>query len=270
MTLIHPGRFDGRVAVVTGGASGIGLATVRRLLAEGAAVVAGDRDAESLERLSGELGERFATVAIDVRREADLETLVATAVERFGGLHVAVNAAGIGEGAPILEQDAAQWAFVLDVCLNGIFYSVKQEGRQMAEQGGGGAIVNIASINCRLPAHGATAYSTAKAGVEMVTRNAALELGELGIRVNAIAPGLVDTPMAARTGHAAPAVRDAWLRHIPLGRVGRPDDIAAAATFLLSEDAAWISGTTLFVDGGGMLTAYPDLRAALASGEVDG
>jgi len=258
----HPSRYDGKVAVVTGGASGIGLAIVRRLLAEGASVVAGDLSGDALRRLEGELGARFAGLEIDVRAEADLERLVATAVERFGGLHAAFNAAGMAEGTNIVDLPAEQWQLVQDICLTGVFFSVKHEARQMIRQGDGGAIVNIASVSGVVPAHGAGAYTVAKAGVVMLTQNAALELGAHRIRVNALAPGLVDTPMAARTGNMEPATKALWLKHTPMGRIGRTDDIAAAAVFLASDEASWISGVNLFVDGGSQLTAAPDFRDA--------
>jgi NAD(P)-dependent dehydrogenase (short-subunit alcohol dehydrogenase family) len=258
----HPSRFDGKVAVVTGGASGIGLRIVRRLLAEGACVVAGDRSGDGLRELASELGDSFAGVEIDVRVEGDLERLVAMAVERFGGLHAAFNAAGWAEGANIVDLPAHQWNLVIEICLTGVFFSVKHEARQMISQGAGGAIVNIASVSGVVPAHGAAAYTVAKAGVIMLTQNAALELGDHHIRVNALAPGLVDTPMALKTGNMEPATKALWLKHTPMGRIGSTDDIAAAAVFLASDEASWISGVNLFVDGGSVLTAAPDFRDA--------
>jgi NAD(P)-dependent dehydrogenase (short-subunit alcohol dehydrogenase family) len=258
----HPGRYDGKVAVVTGGASGIGLAIVRRLLAEGASVVAGDRSVDALRQLESALGERFAGVEIDVRAEADLERLVAMAVDRFGGVHAGFNCAGMAEGTNIVDLPLKAWSRVHDVVLTGVFLAVKHQARQMIAQGGGGAIVNIASVSGVVPAHGAAAYTVAKAGVVMLTQNAALELGDHRIRVNALAPGLVDTPMAASTGNMEPAIQALWLEHTPMGRIGRTDDIAAAAAFLASDEASWISGVNLFVDGGSQLTAAPDFRQA--------
>jgi 3-oxoacyl-[acyl-carrier protein] reductase len=249
--------FAGGVAVVTGGASGIGLGIVRGLLGAGAFVVVGDFDPAGVARVQDEIGSRGAALVTDVRSEEQVEALVAAATER-GQLTAGFNAAGIGEGASIQDQDLDEWNRVLDVCLTGVFLAVKHEARAML--GTGGAIVNIASINSRVPAYGAAAYSVAKAGVEMLTKNAALDLGAHGIRVNAVAPGLVETPMARRTGHLADAVQARWLAHTPLGRIGRPDDIAAAALFLASDEAAWITGETVFVDGGQTLTAYPDVR----------
>jgi NAD(P)-dependent dehydrogenase (short-subunit alcohol dehydrogenase family) len=139
--------------------------------------------------------------------------------------------------------------------------ALKYEARQMVEQGSGGAIVNISSINAEVPAPGAAAYCAAKAGVEMLTKTASLELGENRVRVNAIQPGVIETPMAARNGNMVPEVVERWNRQMPLGRIGQPDDVAAAAAFLASDDSAWITGTTILVDGGLLNTTFPDVGA---------
>ena len=253
-------RFDGKVAVVTGGSSGIGLGIVRGLISEGAKVAIGDFNPTTLEAAVKEFGSSVKVLLTDVRSETDIINLMELATS-IGPLDVAFNAAGIGEGALIHEQELAQWNKVLDICLTGVFLSVKHEARAMLESGG--SIVNIASINSVVPAYGATAYSVAKAGVQMLTKNAALDLGELGVRVNAVAPGLVNTPMSVRTGHGSTKVINKWLEHTPLGRIGQPGDIASAALFLASDEASWITGETLFVDGGQTLTAYPDLREVM-------
>jgi NAD(P)-dependent dehydrogenase (short-subunit alcohol dehydrogenase family) len=248
-------RLAGRVAVVTGGASGIGREIARRYVAEGASVVLGDLNAALLEEAAAELGDDCATSVGDVTVEADVEALVATAVARFGRLDIGVNCAGLGALAPITELPVEQWDLVVDVCLKGVFLSVKHEARAMVA---GGAIVNIASINARQPAEGMAAYCAAKAGVEMLTRVAAMELGPAGIRVCGIGPGLVDTPLTAYQ-RDMPAFRQAYLDAIPLGRVGRPGDIADAALFLASDEASWVSGDTLFVDGAELTKAYPPM-----------
>ena len=253
-------RFDGKVAVVTGGSSGIGLGIVRGLISEGAKVAIGDFNPTTLEAAVKEFGSSVKVLLTDVRSETDIINLMELATS-MGPLDVAFNAAGIGEGALIHEQELAQWNKVLDICLTGVFLSVKHEARAMLTLGG--SIVNIASINSVVPAYGASAYSVAKAGVQMLTKNAALDLGELGVRVNAVAPGLVNTPMSVRTGHGTTKVINKWLEHTPLGRIGQPEDIASAALFLASDEASWISGETLFVDGGQTLTAYPDLREVM-------
>ena len=265
------GRLEGRVAVVTGGASGIGRAIAETYLAEGASVVLGDRNAELLSATAQELGERCATSVGDVTAEADVERLVATGVDTFGKVDIGVNCAGFATLAPVVDHDVAAWREVVDVCLTGVFLSVKHEARAMRESGGG-AIVNITSINARQPGEGMAAYCSAKAAVEMLTKVAAMELAPAGIRVTGIGPGLVDTPLTAYQ-REAPSFRQAYLDNTPLGRVGTTADIAAAALFLASEDASWVTGETLFVDGGALTRAYPRmlglLGAALAEAGSD-
>jgi NAD(P)-dependent dehydrogenase (short-subunit alcohol dehydrogenase family) len=249
-------NYEGKVAVVTGAASGIGLATVRRLLDGGAKVVGGDLNEETLNDVAKELGDGFTPVVGDVSSESDIEELVATATSEHGRLDAGFNVAGIGDVAPIVEMTEELWDRVLSVNLKGVFFAIKHEARAMLE--GGGAIVSVASINSFQPAAGIAAYSTAKAGVEMLTRQAAIELGEHGIRVNAISPGIVSTPLTTFMTET-PTIRDAYLGTIPMGRLGDPDDIAAAATFLASDDAGWVSGANLVVDGAESLTGYPNL-----------
>ena len=264
------GRLEGRVAVVTGGASGIGRAVAEAYLVEGASVVLGDRNAELLASTAQALGERCATSVGDVTVEADVEQLVATAVDRFGRLDVGVNCAGFATLAPVVDHDLAAWREVVDVCLTGVFLSVKHEARAM-RAGGGGAIVNIASINARQPGEGMAAYCSAKAAVEMLTRVAAMELAPSGIRVAGIGPGLIDTPLTAYQ-RDMPAFRQAYLDNTPLGRIGTTTDVAAAALFLASDDASWVTGETLFVDGGALTRAYPrmlDLVAGAQPGATD-
>jgi NAD(P)-dependent dehydrogenase (short-subunit alcohol dehydrogenase family) len=250
-------RFEGKVAVVTGGASGIGRRTAEALLEQGALVVIGDRDEASL----AECGRMFdsarcSTARVDVTAEEDVRRLVDAAVERFGRLDIGINSAGIGALSSIRDHSVDAWRAVVDVCLTGVFLSLKHEVRQMDEQGEGGAIVNIASINARQPAEGMSAYCSAKAGVEMLTKVAALEVAQAGIRVNAISPGFVETPMTAPTRQA---VRDRFIDSIPIGRPGSPDDIARAVLFLAGDEASWVSGETLVVDGGEVHREYPRL-----------
>jgi NAD(P)-dependent dehydrogenase (short-subunit alcohol dehydrogenase family) len=251
------GRLGGRVAVVTGAASGIGRRTAELFVEEGAAVVVGDRNAPMLAEVQQELGtDRCATAVIDVTQEADVAHLVQLARERFGKVDVAVNSAGIGTLGSILEHPIESWQAVLDVSLTGVFLAVKHEARAMLEEGGGGVIVNMASIYGRQAGEGMVAYCCAKAGVEMLTSVAALELGPRGVRVNAIAPGFVETPMTAPTQATS---RAAYQDSIPLGRLGRTEDIARAALFLVSDDAAWCNGETLVVDGGEVHREAPRL-----------
>jgi NAD(P)-dependent dehydrogenase (short-subunit alcohol dehydrogenase family) len=256
-------RYAGKVAVVTGGASGIGEAIVRRLLAEGASVVAGDINAERLEKLGTELGDKFHGVQADVRSESDVAALVA-ATGRFGSLDCGFNVAGLGRGAAIVDHSEEDWKFVLDVCLTGVFLAMKHEGKLMAEGGRGGAILNISSLNSEVPMFGGSAYCTAKAGVAMLTKCGALEMAESGIRVNAVSPGLTDTPLTSMT-RQVPGILDAYNERIPFKRAASPAEIAAAALYLASDDASYVSGVNLFVDGAWATTGYPDLRPFLAA-----
>ncbi|HYE91314.1 MAG TPA: SDR family oxidoreductase, partial [Terriglobales bacterium] len=249
-------RLSGKVAVITGGASGIGRGIAQRYVDEGVRVVLADRNGPLVQETAKALGAAAAAVEMDVTREADVERAVAEARARFGGVHIGVNCAGLGISVPLTEQTEAQWDTVVDVCLKGVFLSMKHEARAMAPAGG--VIINIASINARQPGAGLSAYCAAKAGVEMLTRVAALELGPRNIRVVGIGPGLIDTPLTTFQ-QERPHVREAFLENVPLGRVGTTDDIAGAALFLASDDASWISGDTLFVDGAALTKKFPEL-----------
>lgn len=258
-SIIVTRRFEGKVALVTGGASGIGLAISRRLVAEGANVVVGDVNDASLKQAKKELGNAIECTSADVRVEAQVETMVRAATQRFGRLDVAFNVAGLGGFGEITELAEADWDLVVDVCLKGVFLSVKHEARSMIAHGNGGAIVNVASLNSHVPMFGGAAYCCAKAGVEMLSRNAALELASKRIRVNTISPGLTDTPLTA-VMHNIAGVEGAYMDRIPMKRWGTPEDMAAAALFLASDDAGYISGSNLFVDGGWETTGYPNLQ----------
>ena len=256
-------RFEGRVAVVTGGASGIGLAIARRLYAEGASVVAADIN---LDPIQAELGERFLGVKTDVTQEADIAVMMETAVARFGAVHCAFNVAGASRPGYIVDLAEGDWDFTVDLCLKGVFLGMKHQARQMIRQGGGAivpprgcAIVNVASLNAHVPMHAGSAYAAAKAGVEMLTKNGALELAEHGIRVNAIRPGLVQTPLTRRH-FDNPDAHAAFVERIPMGRAAQPEEMARPALFLASEDASYVSGASLLVDGAWAVSGYPDMR----------
>jgi 3-oxoacyl-[acyl-carrier protein] reductase len=244
------GQLDGRHALVTGGASGIGFAVARLFHAEGATVTLVDVNADLLNKRVAELGPRTRGHAADVTDE----NAVAAAVAASGTLHVAVNAAGAGTFGAITDLLAADFRRIVDLCLTGVFLSVKHEARAMTE---GGSIINIASLNARQPAEGMSAYCAAKAGVEMFTKVAAMELGPSGIRVNALAPGLVDTPLTEAFTQSP--LREEFQENAPLGRIGRPDDIADAALFLASDRSSWVTGDLLQIDGGAHTMRYPRL-----------
>jgi NAD(P)-dependent dehydrogenase (short-subunit alcohol dehydrogenase family) len=253
-------RLAGRVGVVTGGASGIGAESARKFVAEGARVVLADRNEALLATMADELGDAAVTEVVDVTVEADVERMTARAVDAFGGLHFALNCAGLGTLEPVSDHSLEGWQTVIGVCLTGTFLSLKHEARAIAQTGAGGAIVNLASINAKVPSKGMSAYCSAKAGVEMLTRVAAMELGPQGIRVAGIGPGIVETPLT-EYAKLLPAIGEAYLASVPLGRIGAPRDIADAATFLVSDEASWVSGETLYVDGAESTMGYPDLGA---------
>ena len=259
MTTDRGGRLAGRHALVTGGASGIGLQVARELRTHGATVALVDINADALAACAAELD--ASTHVTNVTDEDAVEAAVTAAVAAHGALDIAVNAASAGGFGLICDLPLAEWRRVQDLCRTGVFLSVKHEARKMAA---GGAIVNIASLNARQPAEGFAAYCAAKAGVEMLTKVAAMELGPRAIRVNAIAPGLVDTPLT--TVLTQSALKDEFLDNTPLGRIGVPRDIAAAVLFLCSDESSWVTGDMLLVDGGAHSRRYPQLaRAASAS-----
>lgn len=258
------GRFGGKVAMVTGAASGIGRAIARRLHAEGASVLGSDVNVEGLNTLAAELGDRFLARAGDVTVEADVALMVDAAVEHFGGLHHGFNVAGGNRAGYLLDLETEDWDFTIDLCLKSVFLCVKHQARRMAAGGGdagagGGSIVNIASLNAHVPMHAGAAYATAKAGVEMLSKNAALEFAELGVRVNAVLPGLVETPLTRRHFDNPDALA-AFVSRIPQGRAAQPEEIAAPALFLASDDASYINGSSLLVDGAWAVSGYPDMR----------
>jgi NAD(P)-dependent dehydrogenase (short-subunit alcohol dehydrogenase family) len=253
-------RLEGRVALVTGAGSGIGRAICRRLAEEGARIACLDRDAAAARATADAIGSDALAIAADVANAADMQRAVAETAAAFGRLDIAVNAAGVGASARLVDTTLETWQRVLDVCLTGVFVSLQAQARQMIAQGGPAVIVNIASTNARQPGEGLAAYCAAKAGVEMLGRVAALELAAQGIRVASVGPGLTDTPMVARL-LADPVARAAFLDNIPLQRPARPEDIAAAVAYLASDDAAYVTGQTLYVDGGASMQRYPSLAA---------
>ena len=244
------GRLGGKRVLVTGGASGIGFGIAGLFHREGADVTLVDVNADGLARRAGELGERARASVADVTDE----DAVAAAVAGAGTLDVAVNAAGAGTFGPVTELDAGEWRRIVDLCLTAVFLCVKHEARAMPR---GGAIINIASLNALQPAAGMSAYCAAKAGVAMFTKVAAIELGGSGVRVNALAPGLVDTPLTEAFTQG-PLLAE-FVDNAPLGRIGTPSDIAEAALFLATGASSWVTGELLSVDGGAHTMRYPRL-----------
>src|SRR5882724_11699475 len=263
--------FAGKVALVSGGASGIGRAAAAAWVAAGARVTAFDQSAERLEETAAALGrEAVATVAGDVSDAGDCERAVAETIARFGRLDILLNSAGTGAMGRVWELDPMVWDRVLAVNLRGTFLLTRAASRWMVEQKRPGRIINIASTNATVPTAGHSPYCASKAGVVALTQVAALALAPHRVTVNAIAPGPVDTNLTAPL-FAMPGAREAFLRHIPLGRIGRADDIASAILFLASEAAEWVTGQCFYVDGGQSLVALPpyiDLVEQLTGGKV--
>ena len=248
-------ELQGRAAVVTGAAAGIGRAVALRLAAAGASVVAADLDAARAEATAVACG--GVSVAGDVRDWATGERLANAAVERFGRLDIVVNCAGLYPSGAALDLNEAHWDQLLDVNLKGAMAVSQACGQRMRDLGAGGAIVNIASIQGLRPKPGKAAYAASKAGLIALTQVLAQELGPHGIRANALAPGPVLTEGAAAAGARladAEAARAAYASRLPLGRFGTPEEIAVAAHFLASPAAGWITGATLVIDGGAVLT----------------
>lgn len=254
-------RLADRVALVTGAGSGMGASSAARLAEEGARVLAVDRDLAAASATAELIGlERAEAFAADVIDPIAMGAAVSAAVARWGRLDIGVNAAGIGASTRLVDQPVEEFQRVVDVNLRGVFVCMQAQLRQFALQGGGGVVVNFSSTNAEQPGEGLGAYAAAKSGVSMLTRVAALETGQQGTRVVAIGPGLTDTPMVRRLTEN-PAARAAFVSQIPLRRPAEPREIAATVAFLCSDDASYISGETIFVDGGALTGAYPTLEA---------
>jgi meso-butanediol dehydrogenase/(S,S)-butanediol dehydrogenase/diacetyl reductase len=251
------GRFAGRVAIVTGGASGIGAATATALGAEGARVVVADFDRERGPNVARESGGTFEWV--DVAEPGQVTRLVADTARTMGRLDVLVASAFATAFGSIESLGLAEWSRTLDVTLTPVFTGLRAAIPAMRAQGGG-AVVNVASISGLGGDRGLAAYNAAKAGVINLTRTAALELARAGIRVNAVCPGLIATPALQRAFSRLPEREESARAAVPVGRFGRPEEVARAILFLASDDASYVTGTTLVVDGGlGAGTGIPDL-----------
>src|SRR5436305_5277754 len=242
-----------KVAIVTGGNSGIGQAIVLELARQGASVVidyvAHPEATEALEREICKLGNQSLGVEADVSKLADLQKLIDAAVGKFGRLDIMVNNAGIETRTSVLDTTESQYDRVLAINLKSAFFGTQIAAKQMIKQGGGGRIINISSVHEDWPMPGNTAYCLSKGGMRMLTRTAGVELGPHDITVVGVGPGAVDTPINAATV-ADPAQLKTLKAAIPLGRLAEPTEIAGVVAFLASDAAAYVTGTTVFVDGG--------------------
>ncbi len=255
-------RLRDRVAVITGAASGMGKATALRFLAEGASVVMADYNTETgaaalSDAADQGYGERSRFVRADVAAEADVKNMIDSAVEYFGHLDIVFNNAGVGGAVgPLTETRVEDWDYTFDVLVKGVFLGIKHAVRVMRQQGRGGSIINTASVAGLSGDGGPIAYSAAKAAVINLTKGAAVELAPERIRVNAICPGFIATPLAEQG--RPESTRAAFASSQPWPDFGRGEHIAGAALFLASEDAEFVTGEALVVDGG-LSAAGPEL-----------
>ena len=252
------GNLNGKIALVTGAASGIGRAITERFVADGARVVAGDISQEGLDNLSSDFGKAVSTFLCDVTQEEDVAGLAAFGLKTFQHIDIVVANAGAGTYGLITELPLTEWKRIIDLCLTGVFLTLKHGGLAISD---GGSIINIASLNAIQPSQGMSAYCAAKAGVAMLTQVAAMELGSRSVRVNTIAPGLVETN-ATSGMFSVPSIIEEFKDNATLSRFAQPSEIASVASFLASDDSAFMSASFVSVDGGGNTGRYPNLPKA--------
>jgi glucose 1-dehydrogenase len=244
-------NLDGKAVMVTGGASGIGRGIADGFAGLGARLMIADLDDEAAGEAAAAIngsGGKAVSCGLDVTDEESVSAGFESTVAELGGLDVLVNSAGTGCMSAIEDMIVEEWDMVIDVNLKGTFLCTREAVKIMKENGGG-KIINLSSINETVPMAGEIPYCASKGGVMMLTRAAALELAPYGINVNAIGPGAIDTPLMEEV-LSVPEIREGIVRQIPFGRLGRPEDVAKAAVFLASDLADWVTGHTLFVDGG--------------------
>lgn len=240
-------RFEGKVAIVTGGASGIGKATVKLFVEEGAKVTIADLNEEDLSAEKKHYGDSVITVKTDVSNEADVKKMVEETVNAFGRLDILHNNAGIGGFSLVPDMDLEEWHKVMKVDLDGVFLGCKYAIPAM-KKSGGGSIVNTASISGMAADYAMASYNAAKAAVINLTRVIANDHGADNIRSNAVCPGPIETPLLKEA--LSDEIMSAYKKAIPAGRIGKPEDIANVVAFLASDDSSFVNGTTIVADGG--------------------
>ena len=249
----------GRSIVVTGGAQGIGEACVRRLAADGATVALWDVDDAHGQALAAALSGTAARVVFvhcNVASRPDVDAALAATLTAFGRVDGLVNNAGIFKASPFLDISEADWDAVIDVNLKGHFLVGQAVARQIVQQGGGGAIVNMSSVNARLTIASIASYNASKGGIDQLTRVMALALAEHAIRVNGVAPGTIATELAAKAVLTSDEAKARIMSRTPMKRLGAPAEIASVVAFLLSDAASYMTGETVLVDGGRMTLNY--------------
>ncbi len=252
-------RLTGKAAIVTGAAHGIGLACARRLASDGASVAIGDIDAAAGEAAAAALrseGLKAIFVSTDVTRREAIANLVKTTIAEFGRLDVMLNNAGVALTGTVLEMSDETFDKVLSVNLRSAFIGTQLAAREMVASGRGGVIINMSSVNALLAIPGLSAYACTKGALNQLTKVAAVELAPHNIRVVAIGPGTILTELARKAVMADEAGRRKILARTPIGRAGEPEEVAAVASFLASEDASYITGQTIYPDGGRLALNY--------------
>lgn len=250
----------GQIAIVIGGASGIGWATAQLLSARGDTVIIADLDGHAAETRATELGGNTTGHRVEVTDEQAMRTLFDTVAADHGPIGTVVDCAGISRPGTIADLSLADWKATVDVCLTGAFLTVKNATHTMRD---GGSIVLVASLNGRQPGVGMGAYCAAKAGVLMLTEVAAMELAPRGIRVNAVNPGFVHTPLTYGAT-LVPGLVDEYIENTPLGRAGTPEDVARTIAFLTSGDTGWMTGSAIDLNGGAHTMRYPNIVERVA------
>jgi NAD(P)-dependent dehydrogenase (short-subunit alcohol dehydrogenase family) len=251
-------KLSGKVAAITGAARGIGKACAKRLLDDGVKVVISDVDAEGLAATAAELGrpEALRTIVGNVARRADVDAMVAAAVTEFGRLDIMVNNAGIARNQDILDISEQDFDDVIAINLKGAFFGVQAAAKQMIAQGGGGVIINMSSVNALLAIPTLATYAISKGGMKQLTSVAAVALAPHNIRVVAVGPGTILTDMVASAIYTSEDARKTVLSRTPAGRGGEPSEVASVVAFLASDDAPYITGQTIYPDGGRLILNY--------------
>ena len=251
-------KLSGKVAAITGAARGIGRACAKRFLDDGVKVVISDVDAEGLAATAADLArpDALRTIVGNVARRADVDQLVAAAVKEFGRLDIMVNNAGVARNRDILEISEEEFDEIIGINLKGAFFGVQAAAKQMIAQGGGGVIVNMSSVNALLAIPSLATYAMSKGGMKQLTSVAAVALAPHGIRFVAVGPGTILTDMVKSSIYTSDDARKTVMSRTPAGRGGEPSEVASVVAFLASDDASYITGQTIYPDGGRLVLNY--------------